>query len=95
MSSSILDLQSAIRSAHGCASNHLNTLSVRADLAGKAWASNVEVFALIGHPKAKYGYAWRDPRDGHIATALQIPPIVSPRTAVLAAFKEEAIAGGL
>ena len=87
----IPETQDVISSVHRCACAHLNTTLVE-NLAGMALPINVEIFELIGHPRAKYGYAWRDPRDGHIATVLQIPPVISPRTAVRAVLEDEALA---
>jgi hypothetical protein len=45
------------------------------------------LFDLIDHPKAKQGYAWSyDVKDGSRTLAvLQLPPVVSPQTAVKAA----------
>jgi hypothetical protein len=51
----------------------------------------VEAFDLIGHPKAKRCYAWshlegdRDERTRYVAV-LEIPPVVSPETAVRASI---------
>jgi hypothetical protein len=55
------------------------------------WEGDVEVFELIGHPKAKRGYAWSHPtgernRDEQIIAVLKIPPVISARTAVQAAI---------
>ena len=53
-----------------------------------AWRGTVEVFDLIGHPKAKRAYAWRY-RDGDqnkTVTVLGIQPVDSPQTAVKVAI---------
>jgi hypothetical protein len=55
----ILALQDAIQHTHGCGSRHVETVPVRETFQGKTvWDGSVEVFDLIGHPKANQGYAW-------------------------------------
>jgi len=51
----------------------------------------VESFALTGHPKAKRCYAWsyQDKGETQYVTALEIPPVESPITAVRAAIAAE------
>jgi hypothetical protein len=57
-----------------------------------AWEGNVEVFDLTGHAKAKRCYAWAyDVEDGSRTLAvLELPPVISPITAVQAAIAAEA-----
>jgi hypothetical protein len=52
------------------------------------WEGVVESFALIGHPKAKRCYAWsyQDNGETQYINVLEIPPVVSPQTAVRAAI---------
>jgi hypothetical protein len=51
------------------------------------WVGDVEVFVLIGHPKANICYAWNH-REGkkdqaeRFVAVLEIPPVDSPQTAV-------------
>ena len=49
-----------------------------------AWQGTVEIFDLIGHPKAKRAYAWtyRDGDQNKIIVVLGIPPVDSPQNAV-------------
>lgn len=50
----------------------------------------VEVFAVRRVFSAQYCYAWEQPiasGKSEIMTMLQIPPVISPRTAVIAALK--------
>jgi hypothetical protein len=59
--------------------------------AATVWEGDVEVFELIGHPKAKRGYAWSHPtgerdKDERVIAVLEIPPVISARTAVQAAI---------
>jgi hypothetical protein len=78
-------LQKAIRETEACESNHIATRHVTESFEGKiAWDGDVEVFALIGHPKAKRCYAWGVENDqGFAATiVLKLPPVESPETAV-------------
>ena len=52
---------------------------------------DVEVFDINGHPKAKRCYAWshldgdKDEKTRYVAV-LEIPPVVSPETAVKASI---------
>jgi len=52
----------------------------------------VESFALAGHQKAKRCYAWsyEDKGETQYVTALEIPPVESPITAVRASIVAEA-----
>jgi hypothetical protein len=51
------------------------------------WQADVEVFDLIGHPKARRAYAWahldgtNDERERFVAV-LEIPPVDSAQRAV-------------
>jgi hypothetical protein len=49
-----------------------------------AWQGTVEVFDLVGHPKAKRAYArtYRDGNQNKTITVLHIPPVDSPETAI-------------
>jgi hypothetical protein len=52
-----------------------------------AWEGNVEVFDLIGHPKAAQGYAWGYQDDAgkwQCVPVLKVSPVDSPRMAVQA-----------
>jgi hypothetical protein len=55
------------------------------------WEGDVEVFNLIGHPKAKRGYAWAYNKETGSDTiaVLELPPVISPKTAVQAAIVAE------
>ena len=53
------------------------------------WQGEVEIFALHGHPEARYCYAWSYLDDNQIeqhTAVLEIPPVDSPRNAVRAAI---------
>ncbi|HTQ30358.1 MAG TPA: hypothetical protein VMI53_04035 [Opitutaceae bacterium] len=74
---------------------HDVTVHVREVFQGQiAWDGEVEVFHLIGHAKAKRCYAWGHPADDNkgweFTTVLEIPPVVSPQTAVKVAIAAKA-----
>jgi hypothetical protein len=88
-------LQNAIRKLHGVESKHVESVPVKETFQGKTvWEGVVEVFELIGHPKAPKAYAWMhntdDPKNpGRHVTVLHIHPITSPVLAVRAAILQE------
>ena len=60
----------------------------------EVWDGIVEVFDLVGHPKAPKIYAWAhdtdDPKEPRrCVTVLHIPPVTSPLLAVRAAIVQE------
>ena len=82
-------LEKAFRDLHHCAARYLETVPVIERWQGKTvWEGDVEVFDLVGHPKANKGYAWAyDKTTGsEIVAVLELPPVISPRTAVQAAI---------
>ena len=83
------ELEEAIRKAHGCDSEHIESVKV-VEKSGRriAWKGTVEVFRLIAHPKAQLAYGWTY-EDGHVTrctTVLGIPPVDSPQAAVTMAI---------
>ena len=87
------ELKKAIRATHGVEAAHVMTVPVKEVFQGKtAWEGAVEVFNVTGHPKAKRCYAWghRDGKAWEITAVLEIPPVVSPQTAVKAAIAAHA-----
>ncbi|HEV2387022.1 MAG TPA: hypothetical protein VGS20_07160 [Candidatus Acidoferrales bacterium] len=91
----ITDLQDAIRRLHGVESRHVASVPVKEAFQGKTvWEGIVEVFELIGHPKAPKVYAWAhetdDPKSPrrHV-TVLHIAPVTSAVLAVRAAVVQE------
>src|SRR5260370_8563507 len=80
----ITKLKDAIRATHGCESLHVESVPVKEVFEGQiAWEGTVQVFDLVGHPKAKRAYAWsyRDGDQNKTITVLGIPPVDSPRNA--------------
>jgi hypothetical protein len=91
----IEELKEVIRRLHGVESTHRESVPVKEVFQGKTvWEGIVEVFDLHGHPKANTAYAWTHQTDDpdnpvrHV-TVLQVPPAVSPITAVRAAIMQE------
>ena len=86
----IAALQDVIRKMHGCESRHVESVEMAESFQGRTvWQGTVEVFDLIGHPKAKRCYAWTHEKDGgglRSVAVLELPPVDSPKTAVQAAI---------
>ena len=92
----IENLRAVIDKVHGCDSKHVESVPVHEVFEGEtAWRRVVEVFDLIGHPKAKRCYSWSHlegeyhERTRYVAV-LEIPPVVSPETAVRASIVADA-----
>ena len=85
-------LQVAVQQLHGCGAVYRETVPVHEMFRGQTvWQGEVEVFDLTGHAKAKRAYAWshrEGPNDEgeRFVTVLEIPPVVSPATAVRASI---------
>lgn len=80
-------LQGAIRQQHGCESRWVESVPVHEEREGKTvWDGVVQVFALVGHPKAKRAYAWSQTTEGTGArrfhVVLGLPPVDGPVMAV-------------
>jgi hypothetical protein len=93
-------LQVAVSQLHNCGAIHRETVPVTEVFNGQTiWQGEVEVFDLNGHPKAKRAYAWshRDGKDDageRFVAVLEIPPVVSPETAVKVAIAAEVKGAG-
>jgi hypothetical protein len=78
-------LGKAFRDLHHCTARWLRTVPVVETWQGKTvWHGDVEVFDLVGHPQAKIGYAWAydKAKGSEIVAVLELPPVISPKTAV-------------
>jgi hypothetical protein len=94
MSDYIAELQAVFIKLHGCDAEYVETVPVVEEFKGETvWQGDVEVFDLVGHPKATRGYGW-----GYVTgegggrryfTVLELPPVTSPQTAVQAAIRSE------
>jgi hypothetical protein len=92
----IARLQVAVSQLHGCGAVYRETVPVHEVFQGQTvWQGKVEVFDLTGHPKAKRAYGWSH-REGkndegeRFVAVLEIPPVVSPITAVRASIMADA-----
>jgi hypothetical protein len=85
----IEELRDVIRRLHGVESTHVESVPIKETFQGKTvWEGVVEVFELIGHPKASKVYAWENKSKQYV-TALHIHPVTSPALAVRAAILQE------
>jgi hypothetical protein len=78
-------MRNFFRDHYHCEATHIETVSVIDRPQGKAvWKGKVEVFQLSGHPSTSRGYAWvfDKMKDSGIIALPEIPPVVSPETAV-------------
>lgn len=78
---------------HGCEAEYMETAPVHEVFRGQTvWLGDVEVFDLIGHPKAKRCFAWAHETDSgskRFVAVLELPPVDSPENAVRASIIEE------
>jgi len=86
-----LELRKAIKAVHGLDAEFVESVPVKEVFRGEvAWQGDVQVFAVVGHPKAKQCFAWGVRRDDDkgwdITAVLGIPPVVTPELAVKAAI---------
>ncbi len=80
-------LVKAFRDLHDCKADHVETVPVIETYKGQTvWEGDVEVFSLEGHPKAAWGYAWAFDKGAgsEIVAVLELPPVISPKTAIQA-----------
>ena len=79
-------LLDAIRHMHGVEARWVESVPVRETHHGKTvWDGEVQVFDLVGHPKAARAYAWSHATDGtkrRFVAVLGLPPVVDARTAL-------------
>jgi hypothetical protein len=74
-------LQEAIRHMHGCEARWLEEVEVDETFEGaRVWRGPIQVFQLVGHPKAERCYAWSEASTGkrrRFFAALHVPPVDS------------------
>lgn len=90
----IEELRDVIRRLHGVESTHVESVPIKEMFQERTvWEGVVEVFELIGHPRAPKAYAWAydtgDPKRPKHVTVLHIGPVTSPLLAVRAAIVQE------
>ena len=87
------ELRDVIHHLHGAKATHRESVPVKEVWEGQTvWEGIVEVFDLHDHPKANTAYAWTHDTDSgskRSVAVLQVPPVVSPITAVRAAIAQE------
>jgi hypothetical protein len=85
-------LKLAVEHLHNCSAFHRRTVPVSEVFQGKTiWQGSVEVFDLVGHPKAKRAYGWSHPdgpddKNERFVTVLELPPVDSAQSAVKVAI---------
>ena len=85
-------LKQVIFTLHGANAEHVGSVPVHEVFRGQTvWRGEVEVFDLTGHPKAKRCYGWSHPegpgnKGERFVAVLEIPPVVSPESAVRASI---------
>jgi hypothetical protein len=92
----IAALRGAIRSAHGCEAVHIGSESVVDLHDGASQRIDVELFDLIGHPRANRCFAWAYPKASDIwnyVLILGIPPIRCASDAVRVHWRWREIGG--
>jgi hypothetical protein len=91
----IENLKTVIRTLHRAEARHVSSVPVKEVFKGEmVWEGIVEVFDLIGHPKASRVYAWTNRTDDpsnpeHHVTVLHLGPVHSAVEAVRAAIVQE------
>ncbi len=90
------DLRLAVETMHQCQAWHEASTPINEMFRGDTvWVGVVESFGLARHPRAKRCYAWsfQDNGETQYVTALEIPPVESPITAVRASIMADAKKG--
>ena len=76
-------LRLTIEHLHNCAATHRQSVPVTEVFKGETlWQGDVEVFDLMGHPKATTCYGWSHGEPEEFITILELPPVDSPQSAV-------------
>ena len=87
MGERIENLRTAIETRHKCKAVHERSAVIVEKFGGKtAWEGVVLSFTLTGHAKTKrcYALSYRDRKEIRYVKVLEIPPVISPETAVRA-----------
>ena len=76
-------LQQVIFHLHKADSKWVESVPVHEVFLDKTlWEGDVEVFDLIGHPKAKRCYGWTYGEPEEFITILELPPVTDAQSAV-------------
>jgi hypothetical protein len=93
MTEQIAKLKRAIETMHDCAAHHVGSQAVIELFEGEvAWDGVVAKFQLVGHPKARYCYAWSyvENEVEQYVIILESPPVDSAEMAVKIAIAAQA-----
>jgi hypothetical protein len=82
MSLHVAMIKDAIESTHNCRAYHIGSEPVAEFSNERAGDGVVEIFQLVGHPDAKWCYAWICQENDEFVTVLHLPPVDSPESAV-------------
>jgi hypothetical protein len=88
----IARLARAIELEHGCKAHHLYSelVNERFSAIGITTGLVVEIFSLDGYAQTRFCYAWAYPTmEDPITMVLQVPPVISPTSAVRAARRPQ------
>jgi len=85
-------LRIVVERSHNCSAIHHESMSVCEIIDGRTWNGDVEIFRLKNHPSAHWCYAWnyQEGDEQKVAAVLQVPPVISPNTAVRISLVEDA-----
>jgi hypothetical protein len=89
MTERIANIQRAVEKAAECPAKHLESSAVVEYFREQTiWEGIVEIFALEGHARAKRAYGWQTGAGANatFTAVLEIPPVISPNTAVRASI---------
>ena len=76
-------LKQVIFHLHKARATHAGSVPTGKKFFGKTiWKGDVEIFNLIGHPKATICYAWTYGEPEEFITILEMPPITDVKSAV-------------
>jgi hypothetical protein len=93
-------LQVAIERLHDCGANWRESVPVHEVFQGQTlWKGEGEVFDIYGHGQATVCYGWshsrgKNDKGERFAVILQIPPVISPESAVRVSIAAEANPSG-
>lgn len=82
-------LKCEVERLYQCSASHFESVMVEEIARGRTlWKGDIEIFKLRNHPDAEWSYVWsyQDGGEEKFAALLQIPPIISPSTAVRSVF---------
>jgi hypothetical protein len=71
-----------VEQLHKCKAHHVESVPITETFLGETvWQGKVEVFSLVGHPKAQRCYGWSYDEPEQFITILELPPVKSAHDA--------------